>query len=388
MLGFAALRDAAASLEGRDSNYFNSALGGFEAARERERLRAQGIFQNQVAAAQALAQVQADIARNRSFGIEPTEAQLTLERMLSGAALEGFGGVTPSVTTGATPRVTPAGGAPGATPGVVQDADQYLADQAILLDSETGGVNADGTPFETPPPVVTPSEPLPEAAPTPVAEPDVAAQIRELNDEFSQLTNQVRQRLAAGAGITDLQFLIEENRARLAALTEAQAEETAVAEQQQATEQENRRRAMDVVGPRIDAALNFLISGYDEQGQPVLNPMLTTMGGIRTLELSNPAAYRQYVNALQTLAADTLIETLNSATFGALSENEMRVAMGYEGSLDPTDPYGTLQTLLQMRRNFEEISGQPSTDQTTGISNGAGDNFTEEESALIERWTQ
>jgi hypothetical protein len=42
MLGFAALRDAAASLEGRDSNFFQSALGGFEQARERERLRAQG----------------------------------------------------------------------------------------------------------------------------------------------------------------------------------------------------------------------------------------------------------------------------------------------------------------------------------------------------------
>ena len=46
MLGFAALRDAAASLEGRDTDFFAQSLGGFEQARERERLRAQGEFAN------------------------------------------------------------------------------------------------------------------------------------------------------------------------------------------------------------------------------------------------------------------------------------------------------------------------------------------------------
>jgi hypothetical protein len=163
-------------------------------------------------------------------------------------------------------------------------------------------------------------------------------------------------RIAAGAGVDDLQAQLD-NITRLEA-------EAAGAQAAQVEEEETREMRLDrgrqVVMPRIDAALNFLITGYDETGQPILNPALTTVGGLRALEATNPAAYRQYVNALQTLGSDVLIETLNRATFGALSENEMRVAMGFEGSLDPADPYGTLQTLLQMRRNFDGLLGSGS----------------------------
>ena len=82
MLGFAALRDAAASLEGRDSNFFQSAMGGFEQARERERLRAQGIFANQVQALQAIGQIENEIGLLRDQGLEPTQAQLRLRDLL------------------------------------------------------------------------------------------------------------------------------------------------------------------------------------------------------------------------------------------------------------------------------------------------------------------
>lgn len=344
MLGFAALRDAAASLEGRDSNYFSSALGGFEAARERERLRAQGIFQNQVAAAQALAQVQADIARNRSFGIEPTEAQLTLERMLSGAALEGFGGVTPRVTTGATPPVTPAGGVPGATPGVVQNADQYLADQAIQLDPETGGVNAAGDPMlaETPAPVV---EPLPEAAPTPVAEPDVAAQIRELDEEYRRLTNQVTQRLAAGAGITDLEFRIDDNRARLAELTQAQA----AAEQTSAQQAETESRMQ----PLIDDALNFLVdNGRIREGASLIGDQSAFASGVLTPGVSagDVRLARAAVRELGAIAAMQGVREAREGGFGgSLSDADIALIQSSGGTFDLSEPEATVRTLQSLQ---------------------------------------
>lgn len=173
MLGFAALRDAAASLEGRDSNYFNSALGGFEAARERERLRAQGEMANRNDAIFRIFQLQYLAGQPGYESLQPLiDAEL---QVLMGNMPPSGAGVTSGVTTGATPPVTPAGGAPGA--GVVRPADQVRADLDRALDPETGGVDIAGRPLpvETPAPVVPPSEPLPEAAPTPVVQPDVAA---------------------------------------------------------------------------------------------------------------------------------------------------------------------------------------------------------------------
>jgi hypothetical protein len=195
----------------------------------------------------------------------------------------------------------------------------------------------------------------------PVPAPPVASGGRDFDAERQAIFEEMRMRMFGGAGVSDLQAKLDE-------ITRLEAE-AAGAQAAQVEEEETREMRLDrgrqVVMPRIDAALNFLITGYDETGQPILNPALTTVGGFRALEATNPAAYRQYVNALQTLGSDVLIETLNRATFGALSENEMRVAMGFEGSLDPADPYGTLQTLLQMRRNFDGLLG-------SGLPQGQG----------------
>ena len=68
LLGFAALRDAAASLQGEQSDFFTSALGGFEQGRERERLRAQGVFQNQVQGLQALGALRQQINLAQAYG--------------------------------------------------------------------------------------------------------------------------------------------------------------------------------------------------------------------------------------------------------------------------------------------------------------------------------
>ena len=341
MLGFAALRDAAASLEGRDSSFFNEALGGFEAARERERLRAQGQFQNQVQALQAINEINRAIEFNRSLGVDPDPASLQLRDLLMQQAGFGAGGM-PAPSAPAPYAPTPStGGRPAVTPST-----------GVEIDPVTGAE----TPYDGTPEIVPASGPAP-AAPAPATPSSGPAS--DLDAQEAAIYAQMRRRVAAGAQTRDLELQLAEIQRQREALAEAGVEQR----EEEISQEESRRRAFEVVQPRIDAALDFLISGYDDQGQPILNPMLTTMGGVRALETGNPAAYRQYVNALQTLGADTLIETLSRATFGSLSQEEMRVAMGYEGSLDPTDPYGVLQTLLQMRGNFERFAETPAAPQ-------------------------
>jgi len=330
MLGFAALRDAAASLEGRDSNFFQSAMGGFEQARERERLRAQGEMQNRVQALQALATLNEQARVNQAFDLPPDPAMDALRNMLMQAAGLGGGaapaaGATPSTLGAVAPSVRPVTG------GAAMDATGAVV----------GDVGAE--------PLSPAAQAAMDGAPAPAAGTDFAAQRQAIYD-------QMLRREYAGKGVADLQAQLDDINAQEALASSAQATET----EEEETREMRLERGRKVIMPRIDAALDFLISGYDENGQPIPNFALSTVGGLRALEATNPAAYRQYVNALQTLGSDVLIETLNRATFGSLSEEEMRVAMGFEGSLDPADPYGTLQTLLQMRRNFENLFGSDS----------------------------
>jgi hypothetical protein len=327
MLGFAALRDAASALEGRDTNFFAESLGGFEEARERERLRAQGEMQNRVGALQALATLNEQMRFNQAFGLPTDPATDALRNALMQAA---------GLSSGAAPM---AGGAPSV---VAPAQGGTRLPQGEVFDPTTG---------QTIPYTGEPEGPQP--APATPAAPAPASQGQDFEAQRQAIFEQMRNRIAAGAGVADLQAQLDDINRREVEASSAQATET----EEEETREMRIERGRQVVMPRIDAALSFLITGYDDAGQPILNPALTTVGGLRALEATNPAAYRQYVNALQTLGSDVLIETLNRATFGSLSEQEMRVAMGFEGSLDPADPYGTLQTLLQMRRNFENLFG-------------------------------
>jgi hypothetical protein len=120
MLGFAALRDAAASLQGRDTNFFTEQLGTYESARERERLRVQGAMQNRVQGLQALAQVQQQIAFLRGMNIDVPPGMLQLEAALSGTAapMQASGGAAPQAAPApATTAPAPAAAtvAPAAT---------------------------------------------------------------------------------------------------------------------------------------------------------------------------------------------------------------------------------------------------------------------------------
>jgi hypothetical protein len=330
MLGFAALRDAAGALEGRDTNFFQSAMGGFEQARERERLRAQGEMQNRVGALQALATLNEQMRYNQAFGLPTDPATEALRQALMTSA--GLG-------SGAAPM---AGGAPSVV-APAQGGTRLPYEE--VFDPTTGTtVPYTGEPEGPQPAPATPAAPAP------------ASQGQDFEAQRQAIFEQMRNRIAAGAGVADLQAQLDDINRREVEASSAQATET----EEEETREMRLERGRQVVMPRIEAALDFLISGYDENNQPIPNFALSTVGGLRALEAANPAAYRQYVNALETLGSDVLIETLNRATFGALSEKEMRVAMGFEGSLDPADPYGTLQTLLQMRRNFENLLGSGS----------------------------
>jgi hypothetical protein len=115
MLGFAALRDAAATLQGQNTSFFNEQLGVFESARDRERLRVQGMQQNRAEILAGLAPVFGEINRLQEAGLEVpqylrdiVQASLTAGGIdMSGAAAGAAGAAAaPTTTEPATPTAT------------------------------------------------------------------------------------------------------------------------------------------------------------------------------------------------------------------------------------------------------------------------------------------
>lgn len=204
MLGFAALRDAAASLEGRDSNFFANAMGGFEQARERERLRAQGQMQNRVAALEALGTINQQIAFNQSLGAAPDSAILQLREALMAEA--GFGGAAPAggmtAPMGGGAPARPAGGRPAVTPAT-----------GVMIDPVTGAE----TPYNGEPEVVPAGGPAP-AAPAPAA--PAVDPMADLDAQQAAILAQMRQRAAAGAPTRDLEIQLEQLQGQRQALAE------------------------------------------------------------------------------------------------------------------------------------------------------------------------
>ena len=290
LLGFSALRDAAASLEGRDSNYFTEALGGFEQARERERLQQQGLLQNLAALqqARAFAQFSGDDRALAAFDQALNQVY---------AQLGGAGGVPAGVPTG-TPSAAPSEVAP------TEDGAQ--------------------------PPLTT------------------QQRIDEINEDL--------QRLATGPmmGVdttAQMQLLMDE-RDRLAALQEEQiveAEETG----------REAARAQEILLPRIDAAMEYLVVDGE------INPALTAPGGMALFRTFNPAAYRDLENVLTTIRSGQLLETLQEVTTGALSNNEMEVFGGTEGTYDINDPIGTVRSLINLQQTLREFLASEAAAQST-----------------------
>lgn len=360
MLGFAALRDAAASLEGQQSNFFGDAFGGIQTQRmqqeqldirrqEQERLRRQGDMQNQIAALGRLREIESEIAQYSALGREVPANLITMRDIISqsisgftgGGAAGGAAAVTP-VSGGAA---MPSGAAPAATPAA--------------------------TPAETP---------AAEEAPMSTAD-----RISGIDTELDRLTE-----LAGTPGmefVTDRIDALNAQRERLAAQLEA--EQT----QEQAGSVEERRRAF--LSPRIDSALDYLIKGEDDQGNPIFNPQVATRIGREASSFIQPQDYQEYVGNLNSIANTYTFENLMriraaGALPGPISNVELERIATLAGQLDPTDPRGTARTLQELRaevrnavRNAElreqgvlgmdqdasEIdAGQGQTPQTTGAA--------------------
>lgn len=369
VLGFAALRDAAAALEGRDSAFFNQAMGGFEAGRERERLRAQGQMQNQVGALQALAQIEQQIAFSQSLGMAPSPAVLQLRDMLTAQAMGG-GAPTPAVVrdggTGAMPSpgdftggVIPTGGLAaqtGAIPG-----DQYLAEM-----QRTGeiGVDAQGNVMPEAQPAPAPS-PAPAAAPSdPMA--DIDARIAQQEQTINQLIGNLpgREQVLAGqlAGVdigidpqtqATLNFALEERNRLMAqreALAEAQQAATQEAEQTEAT-----RSRMQ---PLINDALGFLLD--DEGNIRTLTSQAANVSGFGAglfpgVSAADARLARAAVTELGAIAAMNSVREAREAGFGgALSDADILLIQRSGGTFDLSQPEATARTLQRLQAQMAQ----------------------------------
>ena len=313
MLGFAALRDAGAALEGRDSSYFSDALGGFEAARERERLRRQGELANRAEMLQGLALVQQQIAIARAYGVAPSPAQMQLEQYFTEMLTSAGGGLE-----GAAP-VAPQGAAPTAAP----------------LPEIVSTGDAVGT--EAPP----------------IGEPAAGAEgAGTLEDSLAQLQGQLNRLAALGASPAQMRG-VEQNIETIKA--QIKARDDAAEEAQRATLGAETRSAG---AGRVLETVNDLRLAIQE------NPALTTGLGARLLSgLPGTAALDAEAMA-QTIRANLGFDTLQamreaSKTGGALGQvsvQELDDLQATIGSLRlDQSPERIMATLDKIERQYQTI---------------------------------
>lgn len=314
MLGFAALRDAAASLEGRDTSFFNDQLGMYESARDRERLRVQGAMQNRAQAINSLLPVFQQMQALQEAGMEIPDYL----RQIVAQTYAAFGMGDPS-TTAAMPTGVPA------------------------------------TPTA---PTVTPTAPTAEGEPTP--QPTPTSRVERLRAE-NQADQELLRRASSDAARESIQARIDSRNTEIAQL---EGEVAAASE------------AASLTLPQIDTALNYLVEGYDEDGNPLFRPELRYRLGRAGLEALQGPEYMQFLGALQTLKSNILIEGLQQATFGALSAAEQQAVEALQGSLDPANPIGSYETLIRLRALTQQIIDRHSGNQGGGTeapaSSGSG----------------
>lgn len=235
MLGFAALRDAAAALQGQEGGYFQQALGGFEAAKERERLRKQGILQNQVQALQGISvlrdSIAQRIARQEAFGVPVSDTdrqQLAqLDQMASRVAFGLQGGEPAQVT----PVSAPATGSVAAAPMEPDVVPAGVAPTPAVDVSPLPEAPAVAEPRVAAGPTVTATDAAPVS--------DGGAQIADLIKRRDEITNQRRVLAATGGDATSMRVLQLELEQVNRQITDAQtagvkAAEKALADEDQA----------------------------------------------------------------------------------------------------------------------------------------------------------
>lgn len=376
LLGFSALRDAAASLEGRDSNYFTQALGGFEQARERERLRQQGLFQNQVQGAQALALIQQQIILGQRLGQDVSGLQAMADQ-IQGSLMGGFG-ATPTagaIPTGGVVQPTGIGTALPAVPGYETPSVTGAGGAAA---PETGVVRlADGTP-------VGEYTGEPEAVAPSVYDPSSFTSVEDIRAAQSELRQQVAD--LSERGTVSISGFTDDPTAQIAAINsliddlDQRAADIVAAQQEQEGQQEQALRLQ----PSLDAAMAFIASGITDAGDPIYQPLMQHPAGQLLSQVANPREYGRFVGAIERIAANMTFDNLTAlrasgALSGSVSDADLRAAADLTGSLDPENPGATFDTLMQI---YERLQIPNPFQRTTGAFAP-----TEDDISLVDRYT-
>jgi hypothetical protein len=138
------------------------------------------------------------------------------------------------------------------------------------------------------------------------------------------------------------------------------------------------REFESTLGDAGNAISNYLIRGFDkETGEPIINPSMTTRTGQLAAETLGSNEYVAFERAIRTiknnLSFDKLTEMKGSGvSVGSLSDPEREALAETAGSLDPSDPIGTLATLRRLERQYGLDFGltMPGAGQQSGTIGG------------------
>jgi hypothetical protein len=309
MLGFAALRDAAAALRGNQTSYFGEALGGLEAQHrygqelafrqgQEQRLIDENRQQRELTAMAEIRRLMAERQQALDYG-NPTDAidaQIAAWQSSLGAMGSVFG----------QPAAAPQPAAVGVEPAA--DGVEPAAQALNVTTASERVYNPNTTDAQL-------NEAIEFLSRRAVTDPNVQGVLKAAVDE--------RNRRATMAGAAENYEAVRQN-------FEAQGRKVA----------------------------SFLVEGYDQDGSPIFRPTLVTKAGRMVEGFIESADYKNYVGALDNIKNILTFEKMAElrkadVTFGALSDNELRTIAATASTLNLDDPIGTFNALLNIERQYD-----------------------------------
>lgn len=128
----------------------------------------------------------------------------------------------------------------------------------------------------------------------------------------------------------------------------------------QAADEQGAER-IDFLLPLVNSTISYLnpTGEVGEDGVPVLNPNMMNKLTRMISEGIEPLGYQEFMGDLDTIKNTMTFENLlelkkGGATFGSLSNDELRQISTLAGSLNPSNPLGTLKTLSRIQKMFKK----------------------------------